>query len=125
MTLVVTNFSNMNNYELFYKLLQNTTDVITIYDSSDYYKSRQRVVTIYDRYVITNHDNYYYNLRQVLQFTTTVITIHDRYYNSRRHYNSRQYTPLVHGKVVAYERWSLTVTIKEISAQNCIHQLIT
>ena len=83
----------MNIYELFCKLLQNTTDVITIYDSSDYYKSRQRVITFYDRYVITNHDNRYYNLRQVLQFTTTFITIHDKYYNSRRYYSSRQHTP--------------------------------
>ena len=66
----------MDIYELFCKLLQNTTDVITIYDSSDYYKSRQRVITIYDRYVITNPDNCYYNLRHVLQFTTGV-TIHD------------------------------------------------
>ena len=63
------------------------------WDSSDYYKSRQRVITIYDRYVVTNHDNCYYNLRQALQFTTTFITIHDKYYNSRRYYNSRQHTP--------------------------------
>ena len=77
MTLILTKFSNiLNIYELFFKLLQNTADVITIYNSSDYYKSRQQVITIYDMYVITNHDNYYYNLRQVLQFTTTVITIH-------------------------------------------------
>ena len=52
------------------KLLQNRTSVITIYDSSDYYRSRQQVITIYDRYVITNHDNCYYNLPQVLQFKT-------------------------------------------------------
>ena len=57
---------------------------ITIHDSSDYYKLRQQVITIHDRYVITIHDNCYYNSRQVLQFTTTVITIHDRYYNSRQ-----------------------------------------
>ena len=63
---------------------------ITINDSSDYYKLRQQVITIHDRYVITIHDNCYYNSRQVLQFLTNVITIHDRYYNSPRYYNSRQ-----------------------------------
>ena len=70
-TTVESNFSycNMNIHELFCKLLQNTTNVITICDSSYYYKTRQRVTTIYDRYVITNHDNCYYNLLQVLQFT--------------------------------------------------------
>ena len=55
-----------------------------------YYKSRQlgllqirtTFVTIYDSLVITILDNSYYNLRQVLQFTTIVITIYDRYYNS-------------------------------------------
>ena len=38
---VESNFSycNINIYELFCKLLQNTTNVITIYDSSDYYES--------------------------------------------------------------------------------------
>ena len=78
MTLVIANFSNMNIYELFCKFLQNTTDVIIIYDSSDYYKSRQRVITIYDRYLITNHDNCYYNLRETLQFTTLLqfTTVH-------------------------------------------------
>ena len=55
-----------------------------------YYNSRQlgllqirtTFVTIYDSLVITILDNSYYNLRQVLQFTTIVITIYDRYYNS-------------------------------------------
>ena len=42
----------------------------TIHDSSAYYKLRQRVITIYDGPVITIFDNYYYNLRQVLQFPT-------------------------------------------------------
>ena len=44
--------------------------VITIHDSSAYYKLRHRVITIYDSPVITILDNGYYNLRQVLQFTT-------------------------------------------------------
>ena len=44
--------------------------VITIYDSFAYYKLRQRVITIYDSAVITILDNCYYNLQQVLQFTT-------------------------------------------------------
>ena len=67
----------MNIYQLFYKLLQNATDVITVYDSSDYNKSRQRVITIYDRYdLISNHDKNYYNSRQLLlQFTTVLYTI--------------------------------------------------
>ena len=55
-----------------------------------YYNSRQlgllqirtTFITIYDSLVITILDNSYYNLRQVLQFTTIVITICDRYYNS-------------------------------------------
>ena len=38
---------------------------------------RQRVITISDSLVITILDNCYYNLRQILQFTTG-ITIHDR-----------------------------------------------
>ena len=54
------------------------------------------VISIYDRYYnlrrlllqfttgITTYDDYYYNLRQVLQLTTTIITIYDRYYNLRR-----------------------------------------
>ena len=41
-----------------YKTIQG---VITFYDSSDYYKLRQHVVTICDRYVITNYDKSYYN----------------------------------------------------------------
>ena len=57
-----------------------------------YYNSRQlgllqirtTFVTIYDSLVITILDNSYYNLRQVLQFTTIVITIYNRYYNSRQ-----------------------------------------
>ena len=57
----------------FQELLQN----ITIHDSSAYYNLRQRVITIYDSLVITILDNCYYNLRQILQFTTTIITIHD------------------------------------------------
>ena len=44
--------------------------VITIFDSFAYYKLRQRVITIYDSAVITILDNCYYNLQQVLQFTT-------------------------------------------------------
>ena len=44
--------------------------VITIHDGSDYYILRQHVITIYDGYVITIHNNCYYNSRQVLQFTT-------------------------------------------------------
>ena len=41
-------------------------DSVTIYDSLDYYTSRQPVITIYDRCVITIHDRYY---------NTSVITI--------------------------------------------------
>ena len=41
-------------------------------------------ITIYDSLVITILDNCYYNLRQILQFTTIVITIYDRNYNSRQ-----------------------------------------
>ena len=48
-----------------------------MHDSSAYYNLRQRVITIYDSLVITILDNCYYNLRQILQFTTTIITIHD------------------------------------------------
>ena len=51
--------------------------VITIHDSSDYYILREHVITIYDGYVVTIHDNCYYISRQVLQYTTSVITIHD------------------------------------------------
>ena len=64
-----------------YKIRQS---VFTIYDSLDYYTSRQHVITIYDRCVITIHDTCYNISRQVLRFTTSVITIHDRYYNSRQ-----------------------------------------
>ena len=76
------------------------TSDITIHDSSAYYNLRQRVITIYDSLVITTrhrknskqcgivaidscftlllqfttdiaiYDDCYYNLRQVLQFTT-------------------------------------------------------
>ena len=52
--------------------------------NSSYDKLPQHVVTTCNRYVITNYDKSYYNLRQVLQFATTAITIHDRYYNSRQ-----------------------------------------
>ena len=55
------------NFDTYYKI-QFT--VITIHDSSAYYKLRHRVITIYDSPVITILDNGYYNLRQVLQFTT-------------------------------------------------------
>ena len=55
------------NFDTYYKIPQC---VITIHDSSAYYKLRHRVITIYDSPVITILDNGYYNLRQVLQFTT-------------------------------------------------------
>ena len=57
-----------------YKIRQS---VVTIYDSLDYYTSRQYVITIYDRCVITIHDTCYNISRQVLRFTTSVITIHE------------------------------------------------
>ena len=57
---------------------QDLSQNITIHDSSAYNNLRQRVITIYDSLVITIRDNCYYNLRQILQFTTTIITIHDR-----------------------------------------------
>ena len=53
--------------------------MLTIHDSSDYYKLREQVITIHDRYVIAIHDNCYYNSRRVLQ------SVHDNcYYNSRQ-----------------------------------------
>ena len=58
-------------YELFRKLLQNTSCDITIYDSSDYYKSRQRAL----QFTISTLSS---------QITTTINTIYDRYYNSQR-----------------------------------------
>ena len=46
------------NFDTYYKIPQC------------YYKLRHCVITIYDSPVITILDNGYYNLRQVLQFTT-------------------------------------------------------
>ena len=43
-------------------------DSVTIYDSLAYYTSRQPVITIYDRCVITIHDTSYHISRQVLQY---------------------------------------------------------
>lgn len=43
---------------------------MTIYDSSEYHKLQQHVITICDKWVIKTHDNCYYNLRKVLQFMT-------------------------------------------------------
>ena len=54
-------------FKTYYKARQC---VITIHDSSAYYNIRQRVITICDSLVITILDNCYYNLRQILQFTT-------------------------------------------------------
>ena len=55
------------NFDTYYKIPQC---VIIIHDSSTYYKLRKCVITIYYSPVITILDNSYYNLRQVLQFTT-------------------------------------------------------
>ena len=59
---------------MYYKVRQCFIAIV-IYESSAYYKLRQDVITIYDSLVIPILDDCYYNLRQVVQFTTTVITI--------------------------------------------------
>ena len=41
----------------------------------------QHVFIIWDRYVITKHDNCLYNLRQALQLMAAGVGIYDRYYD--------------------------------------------
>ena len=54
-------------FKTYYKVRQC---VITIHDSSAYYNLRQLVTIVCDSLIITILDNCYYNLRQILQFTT-------------------------------------------------------
>ena len=89
-------------FTTYYKIRQG---VVTTYDSSYCYTSRQHVITIDDRCVITIHDTYYIS-RQVLQYTTSVITIHDRFYNSRHYYISRQYRRRLFKNEFIFYQWT-------------------